>query len=379
MLRVAFGVDNLNIGGTELNAFRTATRLHGRFAQVTVLALQDSGPLAAEYRTAGIEIRPFPIRSLAGPATMRRQAELFSYFRMERPDVFHAHDKYSNVFGLAVARMAGVPAVIGSRRWNRSDDGVALAVANRAAYSFAHRVLFNSVRLQQLVGSRERIPVRKRSVVPNFLEQSAFDAPGDAVLQSWRRELGLGADVPVVGAVANLRPVKDHATLLQAVALLARAGVRVHLVLVGAGERAPLERLATELGIADRVRFAGARPSRPSFHHLFDVSVLTSVSEGFSNSVLEAMAAARPVVATDVGGIPDAVRDGETGLLVPPRSPEAVATALRRLLDDQALRQRMGARGREVASTEFREDAVIPRLLGMYESILRVGSNGRPR
>ena len=116
----------------------------------------------------------------------------------------------------------------------------------------------------------------------------------------------------------------------------------LRLVIVGQGpERDALEALATEVGIGAIVRFAGLRPQVPSFHHLFDVSVLCSVSEGFPNSLVEAMAAERPIVATDVGGVRDAVRDGETGLLVPPRSPTQLAKAIECLLGDPSLRQAM--------------------------------------
>jgi glycosyltransferase involved in cell wall biosynthesis len=379
MLRVVFGVDNLNVGGTELNALRTATRLHGRYAEVTVFALQDGGPLAAEYRAAGIVVRTSPIIRFIEPSTMRQQAQLYSFLRAQRPHVFHSHDKYSNIFGLAVARTAGIPAVIGSRRWNRSDDGRGLAVANRAAYTFAHRVLFNSTRLSELVGRRELIPRRKRSVVPNFLERGAFERPSEDTVSAWRRELGLKPGVPVIGCVANLRPIKDHVTLLQAVALLAGSGVPLQVVLVGAGDQAVLSAHARELGLADKVYFAGARPSRPSFHHLFDISTLVSVSEGFSNSVLEAMAAARPVVATNVGGIADAVRHGETGLLVPPRSPQVLAGALLQLLERPDMCARMGERARAVASTDFGEEGVITQLLHLYQALLPGGRNGRPK
>ncbi len=162
--------------------------------------------------------------------------------------------------------------------------------------------------------------------------------------------------------------IKDHATLLRAASLVSLEFPRLHLVLVGrdAGELAPLRALAAELGIADRVRFAGARPSQPSPHHLFDVSALTSVSEGLPNSLLEAMAAGKPVVATRVGAVADAVVDGETGLLVPAREAAAVARALRSLLADRELCERMGAAGRERARAGFSRSAAIDRLMTLY-------------
>jgi glycosyltransferase involved in cell wall biosynthesis len=377
MLRILFATDNLNIGGTELNAFRTAARLHRRHAEVSVLAMRPEGPLAAAYEAEGITVTPCRIRHLAGVRTVRRQAELFSFLRKTRPDVFHSHDKYSNIFGTPVARAAGIPAVVASRRWNHSDDGTALAVANRTSYAFAHAVLFNSSLLEKLVGDRERIPPRKRKVIPNFIEQAAFSPPSSSLLSDWRRELDLHRAIPIIGIVANLRPVKDHATLLEAARILLNDGVDYYLVIAGAGDQVELTARARELGLAENVRFAGPRPSRPSFHYLFDISVLTSISEGFSNSILEAMAASKPVVATHVGGIPDAVKDGESGILFPPRDSHACAAALRRLIKDPGLMRRMGQRGQELAAAQFSDTEVIPRLVDLYAALLTKKVKGK--
>ena len=142
-------------------------------------------------------------------------------------------------------------------------------------------------------------------------------------------------------------------------------------MVVGQGpELDNLRRLASELGLARVVRFAGLRPQVPSFHFLFDVSVLSSVSEGFPNTLVEAMAAGRPIVATDVGGVRDAVRDRENGLLVPPRAPDAFADALRTLLRDAGLRQRMGAAGAARARAEFHAEHVVGSLEHLYDRLL---------
>jgi glycosyltransferase involved in cell wall biosynthesis len=172
--------------------------------------------------------------------------------------------------------------------------------------------------------------------------------------------------------VARLDPVKDHATLVRAFALLAAKLPDVHLAIVGDGPcRAALEALAAELGPAGRIHFAGMQPNRPNPHHLFDVSALTSLSEGFPNSVVEAMAAARPVVATDVGGMRDALVDGVTGRLVPAGDPTALADALAGVLGDSAGSQAMGRAGRERAEALFSAEPVIAGLLSLYGELAR--------
>jgi glycosyltransferase involved in cell wall biosynthesis len=142
-------------------------------------------------------------------------------------------------------------------------------------------------------------------------------------------------------------------------------------MLVGDGEsRHELEMLSTDLGIRDRVHFAGFRPNEPNLHHVFDVSALTSLSEGFPNSLVEAMGAGRPVVATAVGGNVDAVRP-ETGFLVRVGVPAEVAAALETLLANDATRHRMGIAAREVAEREYHAASVIPRLEQLYLKLAR--------
>jgi glycosyltransferase involved in cell wall biosynthesis len=166
---------------------------------------------------------------------------------------------------------------------------------------------------------------------------------------------------------------KDHATLLRAVAQLTARRAGLHVILIGDGPcRVGLERLARELDISARTHFAGTRSNLPNLHHFFDVSVLASLTEGFPNSLVEAMAAGRPVVATNVGGNSDAVR-ASTGILVPPNDPNGFALALERLLADEDLRRRMGSAAQRIARAEYHVDTVIPFLEEMYGQLLGRG------
>jgi glycosyltransferase involved in cell wall biosynthesis len=151
----------------------------------------------------------------------------------------------------------------------------------------------------------------------------------------------------------------------------------LRLVVVGeGGSLEDLRRLAAELGLAETVVFAGLQPPMPSVHNIFEISVLCSRSEGFPNAVVEAMAAGRPVVGTDVIGIRDAVRADETGLLVPPADPAALADALDRLLSDEALRRAMGEAGRRRAAEEYHGDRVIATLESLYEEMVERPTRG---
>lgn len=369
-LRVAFCIDNMNVGGTELNAVRTAPLLRAAGVEVSVFALSGEGPLLDRYAQLGIPVESIPITSLYSAGAWKAGRRLAQLVRRQKIDLVHAHDFYSNIFAAPWAR-AGGARFIASRRWWEGPERRLQRWANRASYVLASRVLANSPAVAEMLVHREKVARRSVVVVPNFLDDAAFE-PAPA---HWRArmvgELGLPDDALIVGVVANLSPIKDHATFLLAVATLAAKWPALRVVLVGAdgGSQDSLKRLAGELDLAGRVHFAGHQPSVPSCHHLFDVSVLTSVSEGMPNSVLEAMAAARPVVATSVGGIPDAVLEGETGFLVPPRAPALLADRIEQLLSDSALRTSLGQAGRAWAQSEHTAAVAIGRLVEVYRSV----------
>lgn len=365
-VRVAYCIDTMRIGGSELNALRTAERLDRTRFSVEVVSLQPDGPLAARYAAAGIPVHGFPLTSLYAPGTVRQGMRLVRWLRERRIDILHCHDLYANLFGAPWGRVAGVRAVITSRRWIHPLRNRVLEVANRAVYRVGHRVLVNSAAVADAVRTMDGVAPERVLQVTNFVDEGAFAPVPDTVIRELRGSLGIPANALIVGCIARLAAVKDHATLLRAVALLRDRWPRLHLLLVGDGEeRSALEARATALGIRDRVHFAGFQPNEPNLHHLFDLSVLVSTSEGFPNSLVEAMAAGRPVVATRVGGNVDAVRPA-TGILVPPGDAEQVAAGIERMLADPALRARAGSAAREVARTEYHAGAVVRRLEGIY-------------
>jgi glycosyltransferase involved in cell wall biosynthesis len=364
-LRVAFLVDGFRIGGTELNAVRTAEALDRNRAALTVLGMSREGPLLGRYEAAGIPVVDFWFRGLRHPDVLPMTGRLARWLRAARIDVLHCHDRYSNIFGALGGRLARVPLVITSRRFQDYGER-RLAIANRMAYHLSHRVLANSAGVGEMLVA-EGVPAHKVAVVPNFLDDSAFDLAPQAET-ALRRELGIDAATLLVGCVARLSRIKGHDTLLRAFAALAAERPAV-LVLLGDGEeRAALEALAASLGVADRVRFTGMRSNAVNLHQGLDVSVLASYAEGFPNAVIEAMAVGVPVVATAVGGVRDAVADGETGYVVPPRDVDALAAALRRLADDAEKRRRYGREGRRRAMQHYRRTEVLETIYALWQS-----------
>jgi glycosyltransferase involved in cell wall biosynthesis len=368
---VVYCIDNMQLGGTELNAVRTAERLDKRRFSMSVVCLRDDGPLRARYAAAGIPVYPFPMGSLWGPTAMRQGFRLIRLLRAEQIEVVHSHDAYTSVYATMWARLAGVRGVIASRRsWHSPHLEGRILKASRFAYRFAHRVVGNSPSVARLVETEGGVPSSRIVTIPNFLDPQAFDPIPDEERVRLLHEIGVPADAFVVGIVARLTPVKDHSTLLRAVALLRERIPEIQLVLVGDGpERARLVREVSSQGLTSLVHFAGERSQSPNLHALFDVSVLCSISEAFPNSILEAMAVSRPVVATDVGGTSDAIQEGRTGLLVPPGDSMRLADAIARLYGDPALRGKLGAAARRSAESGYSAPAVLEQVEQLYEEL----------
>ena len=367
-IRVVYCIDNMQVGGTELNALRTAERLDRQRFSISVVCIRDNGPLMARYKDAGIPVHTFPMKSLLGPGAIQQAVRLIRLFRTERTDIVHSHDAYTSVYGTFCARLAGVRGVIASRRsWYSPHLQGRILRANRVAYRFAHRVVGNSPSVSRLVESEGGVSASRIVTIPNFLDEEAFEPLPIAERRRMLDALGVPEGAFVVGIIARLSPVKDHGTLIRAIASLREHIPSLHCVLVGDGpERGAIEALADSLGVRDIVHLAGERTQPPNLHGLFDVSVLCSTTEAFPNSVLEAMAAARPVVATDVGGTPDAVHEGTTGLLVRPSDPSRLADAILRLYREPALRAKLGNAARAAARVGYSADAVISQVEGLY-------------
>ena len=377
-IRIAYCIDTFAVGGTELNAVRTAESLDPERFELCIAHLQPDGPLRNRYEKLGVRMVHFPIPNLYSLKTMSQGMRFSKFLRDWGADITHTHDIYTNVFFVPWARLFSQCSIIASRRWWNIAPRPGLLTLNRLSYRLANCVLANSPSVAGLLEREEGVPRAKIAEIPNFLEESAFEAVDEASRIAQRRAWGVPDDAFVIGIVARLAPVKNHHLLLRAMEQL---DSRFHLVLVGDGpSRQELAELASQFNIQHRVHFAGELRSPLNLHQFFDASVLCSLSEGFPNSVIEALAAARPVVATPVGGVPDVITDGVTGLLSPLGDPTAFACALRTLESDPQLRTRLGEAGSALAHTDFNQELVIEKLSSLYETLANrnlVAAKGR--
>lgn len=366
-IRIAYCIDSFGIGGTELNAVRSLEALDRDRFDVTVFHLQKDGPIRTRYEALGVAMVHVPISRIYTPATAAQGLRLARMIRRRGILVAHTHDIYTNIFAAPWASVLGGSRVIASRRWAYEAPRPGLIPLNRWSYRFATRILANSPTVVRLLTGEERLPLRKIVELPNFLEERAFARVDPEARLARRRGWGIPDGAFVVGTVARLVPVKNHALLLQAARLL---DPDVHIVLVGDGpERVHLEQLARDLEIQPRVHFAGEVISPVNLHQLLDVSVLCSLSEGFPNAVIEALAAERPVIATGVGGIGDIIADGETGLLVPAHEPQSLAERIRVLRADPRLGERLAREGLARVRARYHQSTVIARLQALYAEL----------
>ena len=358
MMRILQVALSLNPGGTERLIVELAKRLHPELP-TAVCCLDDAGAWASELEDIGIRVTALDRKPGFQPGLGRAVARIM---REHRASVLHAHH-YSPFIYSCLARVIVPSARIVFTEHGRLGDA-GPSRKRRLANAVAGRVtdfvcgVSEDVR-QHLIG--EGFAPARVGVIYNGIDVGAL--PGLDVRQRIRHDLGVGDDVIVVGTIARLDPVKDLGTLIRAATLAARTQP-VQLVVIGDGpERASLEALAAQTGSL-RVRFLGHREDARQWLAGCDLYVNSSITEGVSLTILEAMAAGLPVVATRVGGNPEVI-DDTCGRLVPCRSAEHMSVAIRTLASERPLRQALGAAGRRRVLEHF----TIERMIGEYRRV----------
>jgi glycosyltransferase involved in cell wall biosynthesis len=363
-----FYTDSRVLGGAENAMFMLLESLDREQWRPTLLLEDAPGTEPLAERAAALAV---PVRRLApmplGLEGARRLPALARLLRRERPDVFHAHmsSPVACKWGLAAALAARVPAVLGTVQVGGYEPPKRSAYWQlRALAQGVDRYLAVSRDIARELVERLDWPEAKIEVVHNAVDRRGFEVSAPPGL---REQLGASKPRPLVLTPARLDAQKGHRTLFEAIAQVPDAV----FVLAGDGpEREPLETLAKELGIAERVRFLGRRDDVPQLLATCDVFALPSLYEGSSLAVLEAMAAGVPIVSSAIGGTDELIEDGSSGLLVPPGNAEALAAALRRLLDDPGLRERLAAQARERIELDLTRERMAARVTGAYRELL---------
>lgn len=360
--------DARQLGGAEQALLILIENIDHRAWRPTLLlaASPEATLLAQRAHELSAEVRPVAPMPL-GLTGARRVPRLVRELRRARPDVFHAHLSWplAAKWALAAAVLAHVPAIVATVHLfpdyplDRSNF-----FQGRVLARFVGRYVAVSDDIAARLARRLRWPAKKIEVIHNGVSLDRFARPVDPAL---RAQLAGRTERIVFLTVARLDEQKGHDVLLRAAARIPEA----RFVLAGDGpERPRLEREAHDLGLGEQVAFLGHREDVPDLLAASDAFVLPSLYEGTPLAVLEAMAAGKPVISSAIHGTDELVVDGETGLLVPPRDPEALAATLRRILDDPSLRARLGVAARERAERRFPASRAAERVVRLYQDLL---------
>lgn len=370
-VRILFVIQGLGVGGAEQQLLCLVRNLNAARYFSYVCPVSPIMDLQSELEQAGARI----VRIQKGfRFDLSFPFKLARFIRREEIQIVHTYLTSGNAWGRLAALLSGTsPVLVTAERsvedWKR---GPYLWLDNLLA-PFTDLILANSEAVRAFVKRTVRLRSGQCQVIYNGLDLARFDAYRTEAKVQWvRDELGLEGSTLVVGTVANLTPHKNYLNFLQAAQRVKAAQPGVRFVIVGEGPlREVLEQMADRLGLGNDVLFLGRRMDVPVLLSLFNVFVLASDREGFANVILEAMAAGKPVVTTAVGGNAEAILEGQTGFLVPPSDPQALAAAVVRLLGDKDLAREMGRRGRRRVEHEFTLARMVQQTEAVYETLLQ--------
>lgn len=374
-LRVLYIVDDLRAAGAQRVVVQDACSFDAArvAAQVVVLSDRPGDTFLSDLTSRDIPVRFVTGRGLRDPV---RLARLVRFIRTERPDVIFTHLAYANIIGLLAARLAGRPAIAAmhvltadQQRWDapkRILQSIILRLCAQRIVVVARSALEETRRMFHL-------PAEKLVVLPNVVDIDRLALPDGFDRAEKRQHLGAAPGETVICTVARLEQSKGQHILLRAAAALAPRFPAVRYLFAGTGPQQPsLQEQAASAGLANRVSFLGTRRDVPEILAASDLFVLPSLSEVLPLALLEAMALAKPVVATCVGGVPDVVTPGETGWLVPPGAPEALAVAIADALADPQRAAAYGVQARNLMLERCTPAAHVSGLEAIFRDVLRV-------
>ncbi len=343
---------------------------------VTVLGLRALGHRTMLVAHPGGELRQRAQEGLdLVPLAPKTEMDLSAAWRLARvikrltPDIVHAHDPHAVAMAglaLSMSTQSVKPPLVASRR---VDFHLRQSAMSRWKYRQVDRFICASEAIRRMLVA-DGVPDAKTVTVHEGIDVGRGQAAPPAKLHE---ELFLPHGAPIVGNVAALVPHKGQRHLVEAAALVVRQVPDARFVIAGEGELRPsLERAIKDRRLEKHVLLAGFRPDVLSLHKAFDIFVMSSVTEGLGTSLLDAMAAGKPIVATSTGGIPEVVADGVNGYLVPPRDHEAMASAIVRVLRDAELRRRLGLAGLTRVREQFSAERMVERTVSEYERLVKI-------
>ncbi len=370
-LRVLHVIGGGEFGGAERHILNLATAIDPDVVEVSVCCL-FADPFVKVAREAGIRSYSIPMRHKLdfGIVTKLRENII-----NDKIDIVHTHGVRANLVGRLAAKMSGVGTVITTVHSMLAQDypdtfsRLANMFIEKASRSMTNHFVAVSGGLQKAL-IKQGIPEKKITVVYNGLDPQIFRGK-EHIDPGWRKRAGIAEDVPLVSIVGRLHQVKGHRYFLKAAAELLKNRKDIHFLVVGSGpEREALEELTNDLGISEYVTFTGFISNVSEVMPDLNLLVVPSLWEGFGLTALEAMAVGVPVVATSVGGLPEIVEHGTTGLLVPPADEEALAKCILWVLEHPQESKEMALAAKAVVEEKFSAAAMARKTEAVYQKIM---------
>ena len=374
--KVFYLLDSLNVGGTETQAVELALRIPEAGYEVTLGCLRARGPLLERLQGSQVAVREFhPEGGIDSPAGFYQLLRLSWFLRRKKFDIVHTHDLWSNLIGVPAARLAGVRAIVSSRRdlanfdWYQSKRRGWL----RRIQNLGGAVLANATPIRDALIAEDGFKPEKLRVIHNGVDIDRFQTSGDERDQVFPG-VGKGKLIVLVGNMHT--DVKGHPWLIASAPAVVHEFPTARFVLAGDGEQRPrFEEQAAKLGLEQNFLFLGRRTDIPKILACCDIAVLPSRAEGLPNAILEYMAAGLPTIASRVGGNAELIEDGVTGLLVPSEDSAALSDALLALLRDPGLARRMAQNGHEFTIRNFSFERLVREVDELYSELLRGGGS----
>lgn len=362
---ILFLITGLGVGGAETQLVRLVTNLDQTQWRPAVVSMTPPVAFQDQLEQAGVPV--LSLEMTKGRPSLAALWSMVKTLRRYRPAILVCFMFHANLLGRLAGLVARVPVVISSvrtehfgSRWRE----ITLRLTDR----LGETTVTNSRLVAESLVRRKVVPAGRVTVIPNALPQISFEVSA-VVRQQTREKFGIAPDHFLWLAVGRLDPAKDYPTLLTAFAKVTGRHPRARLLVAGGGSlHETLQEQINALQIGEQVQLLGSRSDVPDLLAAADAYVLSSAWEGFPNGLMEAMAAAKPVVATTVGGVPELVTEGVTGHLVPPASPDELAAAIVRVMDTEvAIRSAMAARAQHFVVSHFG----LPHVTNLWDELFR--------
>ncbi|OGC83077.1 MAG: hypothetical protein A2W07_00135 [candidate division Zixibacteria bacterium RBG_16_43_9] len=387
-IKVLMIITRHNIGGAASQTILLSAYLNkNRFKSIIVKGSEGKDEGNMDDLANSKNVKPIYIKELSREISPRKDLvafwKLYRIIRREKPDIVHTHLAKAGTLGRVAAKLAGAPIIVHTfhgnlfqEHFNSSQSKFFLNLEKLLMRISNKIIAISNSQKQELLNYKVGDP-RKIACIPLGLELEPF-LTSEHNRGVFRKELALEEKVPLIGVIARLVPIKGHDYFFEAAKLISQEFPSVRFIVVGDGElRKTLTDLVTDLGIEDKVIFCGFRKDLVNIYADLDIVVLSSLNEGLPVSIIEALAARKAVVATDVGGVKDLVEHGVTGLIVPKQDPQKLAQGMTYLLRNPQEGLKFGENGRKKVYPSLNYTRLVSDIENLYEGLLRKRDSNR--